>query len=549
MYCWENRIGKQVTEIQKNDPEYQPSFTELDVNKLTRVQPIQFHDLSIIDRKLQQDADYVMVQKQDVDEEEKKEIVHNNVSYKPNFDGMSDEDEDDDNDANYGWKVGAPYNANIGYDNGGSKIVQSASQDNIDIAAIASVAAPKSPPLPFNPTDIEQNNDQKGGKPLITDEMRQNAPRQISVIVVFQDTKKRIVMKNNKKKGIYEYTLAILKEKVFKKFEPKGLKGRFELVTTTSIRIQTDEDIVKHLKDFDGELQIIKGASSSVVLQAHQIQDILGAAAAVENESEQQEAKYSDDAELESLPLRIFGESGSKFMCEVCHNVPLKSASCQMGHIFCSKCIKKLADGYSVCPVGRQHIIPNYNMSIIDHLIQKEKCICLYGGEMGATKGNDAMCDWEGTVKDLLDHLETCLFRPKERKMELVMDKGGVAAGPGIIGMDDDEEVVNDLEEWLQGLGFEQYLTNFNENEFFNLEDVKDAELEKSDLSDMGIKPMMHKKKILKAIQLLGMGAEAPNSPKNAIPFQPNVANYALSAPPANHQQNEEQEGSNTMMY
>merc|ERR1712113_535945 len=83
-----------------------------------------------------------------------------------------------------------------------------------------------------------------------------NAPKQISTIVVYNDTKKRVVLKNNQKKGIYEYKLDILKQKLAKKFSGKGLQGDFGLQTASGQVIQNDMDIVNHLADYKGEIQV-----------------------------------------------------------------------------------------------------------------------------------------------------------------------------------------------------------------------------------------------------------------------------------------------------
>eukprot|EP01084_Bolivina_argentea_P273821 466549_1 len=45
-----------------------------------------------------------------------------------------------------------------------------------------------------------------------------NEPKQISMITVYKDRKKRVVLKNNQKKNFYEYTINRLKSKLLKKF-------------------------------------------------------------------------------------------------------------------------------------------------------------------------------------------------------------------------------------------------------------------------------------------------------------------------------------------
>lgn len=88
---------------------------------------------------------------------------------------------------------------------------------------------------------------------------------------------------------------------------------------------------------------------------------------------------YDDIDKLESLPLRIFGEGASKFMCEQCSNVPLKAATCSMGHIFCNKCIIDLCNNNKLCPVCNTQITqPVLNSVVVDNMIKKEQVTCLY---------------------------------------------------------------------------------------------------------------------------------------------------------------------------
>jgi len=81
-----------------------------------------------------------------------------------------------------------------------------------------------------------------------------NAPKQISTIVVFADTKKRVVLKKKNN----EYTMKTLKEKVTKKLKGKGLSGDFQLETKEGTRIADDNAIIAYLANYEGELKVIK---------------------------------------------------------------------------------------------------------------------------------------------------------------------------------------------------------------------------------------------------------------------------------------------------
>ena len=89
----------------------------------------------------------------------------------------------------------------------------------------------------------------------------------------------------------------------------------------------------------------------------------------------------NDSDELQVLPLRIFGDNASKFMCEQCTNVPLKVAACNAGHIFCRKCIEDLYNNKQLCPVDQTPITkPSFDQVVLDNLVKREKVHCLYGG-------------------------------------------------------------------------------------------------------------------------------------------------------------------------
>ena len=102
---------------------------------------------------------------------------------------------------------------------------------------------------------------------------------------------------------------------------------------------------------------------------------------------EQEEKKIDDDDDddddsdkLQVLPLRIFGDNGSKFMCEQCTNVPLKVAACNSGHVFCHKCILDLFKNHQLCPVDKTQITaPALNNPVLDNMVKKEHVTCLYG--------------------------------------------------------------------------------------------------------------------------------------------------------------------------
>eukprot|EP01084_Bolivina_argentea_P283765 486086_1 len=65
--------------------------------------------------------------------------------------------------------------------------------------------------------------------------------KQIGLIFVFGDVKKRVVLKNKPKKNVYEFTMDILRSKLSKRFASKGLKGNFVLKTDNGKVISRDE--------------------------------------------------------------------------------------------------------------------------------------------------------------------------------------------------------------------------------------------------------------------------------------------------------------------
>ena len=87
-------------------------------------------------------------------------------------------------------------------------------------------------------------------------------PKQISTIVVLNangdETKKRVVLKNNPKKNLYEYTMEALKAKVAKKLKGKGLKAQYSLQTADGNRIEEDRDIIDFLIGYEGEIQVVQ---------------------------------------------------------------------------------------------------------------------------------------------------------------------------------------------------------------------------------------------------------------------------------------------------
>jgi len=83
-------------------------------------------------------------------------------------------------------------------------------------------------------------------------------PKQISTIATYAGKKKRVLLRNNEKKQLYEYTMDALQDQLVKKFKAKKLKLPFNITTDKGQAIQTDEDIATHLFLFDGELVVTK---------------------------------------------------------------------------------------------------------------------------------------------------------------------------------------------------------------------------------------------------------------------------------------------------
>eukprot|EP01084_Bolivina_argentea_P029929 55525_1 len=94
------------------------------------------------------------------------------------------------------------------------------------------------------------------GNKKASGDAKKAGPKQIASIAVFGDTKKRVVLKNNPKKDVYEYTIPSLKEKILKKFQKTGLKGQFTLSTEDGSVIELDEHIIKYLVDYKGEIKV-----------------------------------------------------------------------------------------------------------------------------------------------------------------------------------------------------------------------------------------------------------------------------------------------------
>eukprot|EP01083_Nonionella_stella_P050631 134619_1 len=137
----------------------------------------------------------------------------------------------------------------------------------------------------------------------------------------------------------------------------------------------------------------------------------------------EKEVKEVEDEVMWSLPLRIFGDGATRFMCEQCHNVPLQVASCNMGHVFCKQCIISLCNSNAVCPADNTQITePTLNNPILANIIGREKVTCLYGSPIAASseaneggmtaKGDGQDCPWTGVVSELFDHLRVCKFKP-----------------------------------------------------------------------------------------------------------------------------------------
>eukprot|EP01084_Bolivina_argentea_P212280 360867_1 len=100
----------------------------------------------------------------------------------------------------------------------------------------------------------KQNKDDEEAKPPTDDPEPEKAKlqRQITFFVVFENTKKRVVLKNNVRTDVYEYTMHSLKEKVATKFAKYGLTGQFAMAIEDGNVIETDEHILKYLADYKG---------------------------------------------------------------------------------------------------------------------------------------------------------------------------------------------------------------------------------------------------------------------------------------------------------
>eukprot|EP01084_Bolivina_argentea_P273820 466547_1 len=82
--------------------------------------------------------------------------------------------------------------------------------------------------------------------------LRFTGPKQMSFIAVYIDRKKRVVLKNNQKKNLYEYTINSLKSKILIKYCSMGLTDEFELKLEDGQIIETDEQIVQYLAGYKG---------------------------------------------------------------------------------------------------------------------------------------------------------------------------------------------------------------------------------------------------------------------------------------------------------
>ena len=84
------------------------------------------------------------------------------------------------------------------------------------------------------------------------------APKQISIIAGYDGKKKKILLRNNEKKMLYEYTMDALRQQLIKKFKSKKLTEPFNVHTDQGQAILTDQHIASYLFGFEGELQITK---------------------------------------------------------------------------------------------------------------------------------------------------------------------------------------------------------------------------------------------------------------------------------------------------
>eukprot|EP01084_Bolivina_argentea_P024057 44895_1 len=91
------------------------------------------------------------------------------------------------------------------------------------------------------------------------------ARRQMSIITIFEGQKKRIVLKNRPERNQYEYTIDYLKEICIRKFRSRSLQEPFIIRIDTGKTIETDDDIVTHLMEYNGDVEIVKISNFSSV--------------------------------------------------------------------------------------------------------------------------------------------------------------------------------------------------------------------------------------------------------------------------------------------
>jgi len=132
--------------------------------------------------------------------------------------------------------------------------IPAAKADEEEKSAIESAvtAAVSIPPMAYAPAQNGHQPGMNGGdqKEKAKKEVSQEKKKgQISVLILFQEVKKRVVLKFNSKKDIDDYKMAVLIERVAKKFKNKGLDGHFTLKTEAGQAIATDQDIIDVLEN------------------------------------------------------------------------------------------------------------------------------------------------------------------------------------------------------------------------------------------------------------------------------------------------------------
>merc|ERR1712013_52115 len=161
------------------------------------------------------------------------------------------EERNDLNDANEGGVVAIEY-TDYGVDNFVQKNdkseeneaeAEAEAEDDEEVNSNASVSPPPSNDIPGFGGEVKDVNGKSS---------------RISTIAVFGGSKKRIVLKRNLKRGIDEFAIDALNEKIKKKFAAKGLGNDFLIQTDQGFVIEKDEDVARVLSGYDGELVVVE---------------------------------------------------------------------------------------------------------------------------------------------------------------------------------------------------------------------------------------------------------------------------------------------------